>query len=436
MRDATKLRGAAAHLTPYPLMNAALDDTQSLIPCNLCGGHAVSVLSRRSRSGAALRTVACKACGLAWSDPRPHEARSFYTDDYRVAYKGSFTPRPKHVLRAGRVALDRLAKIRPWLAGRPRVLDVGSGGGEFAYLLQRLGHVITGIEPNNGYGRYAAETYGLDIRLGFLADRLAPGEQFDLITIWHVLEHTEDPGATLRLLAGALRPGGRLVVEVPNVEAICQSPRSSFHEAHLYSFNAASLGCLARRNGLSICDTRLSADGGNLTMVLAPADAADPMPAATIEGNHARVAGVVAGHTPLAHALSSHPWRRAGSRLAGAVSEWVELRPGENGRALLDRLYGPELGEAVPARPALPVATWASLAAAYLAAVFVEEWFVDHWAAANGWSSGATLGVYLALQMAVIAGVIALARSRRLARRELLRVGGWAAPLLAIPAVC
>ncbi len=417
-------------------MNAPLDDTRSLIPCNLCGGHAVTVLSRLSRSGAALRTVACTACGLAWSDPRPHEARSFYTDDYRLAYKGSFTPRPKHVLRAGRVALDRLAKIRPWLQGRPRVLDVGSGGGEFAYLLQRLGHAVTGIEPNNGYGNYAAQAYGLDIRLGFLSDRLAPGEQFDLITIWHVLEHTEDPGATLRLLAGALRPGGRLVVEVPNVEATCQSPRSSFHEAHLYTFNAATLGCLARRNGLAVCDTRLSADGGNLTVVLSPASAADEVPAAQIEGNHARVAAIVAGHTPLSHALSSHPWRRAWSRLRGAVSEWVELRAGENGRAVLDRLYGPTLGKPAEPRPALPAATWVVLGLAYVAGVAVEEWFVDHWAVANGWSTAATLGVFLTLQLAVIAGVIAVARSHHLIRRELLRVGSLAAPLLAIPVVC
>ena len=62
--------------------------------CNLCGNEEVSVLATRSRSGAALRSVCCVRCGLAWSDPRPHDARAFYEDEYRVAYKQTAEPKP------------------------------------------------------------------------------------------------------------------------------------------------------------------------------------------------------------------------------------------------------------------------------------------------------------------------------------------------------
>lgn len=97
------------------------EPVRATMPCAVCGGQDATVVGVRGRDGAALRSVACRACGLVWSDPRPHDVRPFYEHDYRQAYKKVFTPRPKHVLRAGRVALDRGARIRDLL--RPGLLD-------------------------------------------------------------------------------------------------------------------------------------------------------------------------------------------------------------------------------------------------------------------------------------------------------------------------
>lgn len=80
-----------------------------------------------------------------------------------------------------------------WLPQPLKILDVGTGGGEFAYLLQSLGHDISGIEPNKGYADYSKQEYGLNIQIGFIQDIQQLDESFDLITIWHVLEHTENP---------------------------------------------------------------------------------------------------------------------------------------------------------------------------------------------------------------------------------------------------
>ena len=71
-------------------------------------------------------------------------------------------------------------------------------------------------------------------------------DSFDVITIWHVLEHTEDPCFVLGKLRSLLKPQGVLVVEVPNIEAICQSPKSTFHEAHLFNFNLDTYARWAR----------------------------------------------------------------------------------------------------------------------------------------------------------------------------------------------
>ncbi len=362
--------------------------------------------------------------------------RKFYEEEYRLEYKSTFIPRSKHVLRAGRVALDRFERIKALLTPSSRVLDVGSGGGEFAYLLKSVDHEVVGVEPNRGYAGFSREQYGLEVRVGFLGDVQLPAESFDLITIWHVLEHMEDPAAVLRQLRGALRPGGRLVVEVPNVEAICQSPRSSFHEAHLYTFSPVTLDRLAANSALEQVQSRLSADGGNITMVFAPAAGCTVQAVALrISGNHARVAGIVKGHTRWSHALSPHPWRRAACRLERMASESWGVRHGTKGRALLDALYLKHL-RPDRAKPAvLRRVVWVWLLAAYALAVAAEEVFLDQVWPAIQFAPAEGLAAYMGLQALVI-GALFWAFGRNLeSPRDLVKAGAWAVPLLVVPAV-
>lgn len=311
-----------------------------VIPCNLCGGAEVSILSNTSRSGKPLRTVICRSCGLVWSDPRPHDARQFYEDEYRISYKQAYRPKPKHVLRAGHVALSRFEKIDRLLSGQKAVLDVGTGGGEFAYLLQSLGHRVSGIEPNKGYADYSIQEYGLAVQVGFVQDAAFAPESFDLVTIWHVLEHTEDPGSVLALLRSWLKSDGMLVVEVPNVEATCQAPHSTFHEAHLYNFNVVSLRRLAKKQGLHEAWHLISRDGGNITMCFTsqkpPVEGSDE---SVIPGNYEWVSRIVLGHSNLRRHLTPLPYMRAWQRLCRSLAERRETGGAKNGKALLDSLY-------------------------------------------------------------------------------------------------
>lgn len=312
----------------------------STIPCNLCEGTTVAVLSTTSRSGRPLRTVICRACGLVWSDPRPHDAKQFYEADYRLAYKHTYEPKLKHVLRAGNAALSRWAKIRGLLDGPRAMLDVGTGGGEFAYLLACLGHQVTGVEPNKGYGEYSVREYGLAVHVGFVEDVVLPHDTYDVITIWHVLEHTPDPGAVLKRLGSWLKAGGTLVVEVPNVEATCQSPKNTFHEAHLYNFNVATLRALAERHGLEERRHELSPDHGNITMFLTKRQEAPPsVEPWALPGNCERVSRIVSSHTTWRHSLSLTPYARVYQRLRQSYAEKRAVAGFQRGRQLLDALY-------------------------------------------------------------------------------------------------
>jgi len=319
------------------------DTASCSIPCNLCETKDVSVLSNISRSGKPLRTVICKSCGLVWSDPRPPDTRQFYEEEYRVSYKHSYTPKPKHVLRAGKAALSRLEKIDQVLSSRKAILDVGTGGGEFAYLLQSLGHRVSGVEPNRGYADYSIEEYGLTVQVGFIQDSTFPPEAFDVITMWHVLEHTENPGAVLAQLRSWLKSDGVLVVEVPNVEATCQSPKSTFHEAHLYNFNVVSLRKLAKKHGLHEAWHIISRDGGNITMFLKRNAPMAHLSDVSSPGNYTWVSTIVRGHTNLRRHMTSLPYVRAWQRLCRSLAERHETAGVLRGKDLLDRLFSSEI---------------------------------------------------------------------------------------------
>ena len=320
-------------------------DTPSL-PCNLCGCSNMAILATRSRNNTQLRSVICQECGLVWSDPFPHDSRHFYEKDYRLEYKNTSIPKPNHVLQAGIVALERYNKIKHLLAGPKTILDVGTGGGEFAYLLKCLGHDLHGIEPNKGYAGYSVAEYGLTVQTGFIQDECFDHERFDVITIWHVLEHTEDPCLVLGKLRRLLKPEGVLVVEVPNIEAICQSPKSTFHEAHLFNFNSKTLSKMGEKAGLIAESHLFSFDAGNITLFFRQAEPGNGLADSwAIDHNAKRIIDVIQGHTNLKHYLTATPYQRFLRRMVRRVFEKNTVKAFANNKDLLDQLYQEALSQ-------------------------------------------------------------------------------------------
>lgn len=300
----------------------------------------------------------CVRCGLVWSDPLPHNPRRFYEDDYRVSYKGTYAPKPKHILRAGNVALSRYRRIEQLLSEPRVILDVGTGGGEFAYLLQSIGHDVRGVEPNKGYAEYSIHEYRLNVQVGFVQDVVLPKDTFDVITIWHVLEHTENPYAVLTKLHTLLKPRGILVIEVPNIEATCQSPKSTFHEAHLFNFNVGTLSRLAEKAAFVEEEHSISADGGNITMFVRKTSKNINENALVIPGNSERIITTVRNHTPVRHYISANPYARFYRRVRQSLQEKRGIRDFTSCKQLLDGLYSPILRDARSAcagRPAQAV---------------------------------------------------------------------------------
>jgi SAM-dependent methyltransferase len=137
------------------------------------------------------------------------------------------------------------------------LVDAGAGRGRFVAHARDAGYDATGVEPTGRGVDAATERYGLTLQRATIEDAaVAPGSA-DAVTLWHVLEHVEDPGATLAALHGWLRPGGVLVVGTPNLDswqARLAGPRW-FHldlPRHRTHFTARGLQRLLEAQGFEV----------------------------------------------------------------------------------------------------------------------------------------------------------------------------------------
>lgn len=325
------------------------------LSCDLCASTDAEPLAQRDRDGRPLRTVICRQCGLVYSDPRPaaEQVRDYYTHNCRTDYKAVLQPKPKHIHRAAKVAVERFRALRGVLKQGDRVLDFGAGSGEVVFVLRAIGFDALGFEPNHCYARFASETLGLPVAHSFYQDFQAAPGSFDVVTAFHVLEHLESPCDALSRAYTWLRPGSRLVAEVPNVEAVCHWPHSRFHRAHFHNFNMPALRMAGMKAGFAVRESFASEDGGNITVVFEK-EAQPALPHLALPGNAARIRAILRRHTPLRHFFTWRPARRLAEKITARIEQAFSVRKAAHPRDILERVIARELMAAPHAPTRLP----------------------------------------------------------------------------------
>lgn len=198
----------------------------------------------------------CAACGLGMTIPPPAQAdgREQFADDPAYFAHAYAQPKDRWWHRFAAAPLDVLEASG---AGPGRgFLDVGCNLGYLVEAARRRGYHARGLDGSAAAVAFGREKLGLDLAHARIESaRVDPASQ-DVIVLNHVLEHLPDPGAVLRLVRGWLRPGGLLLVCLPNFA----SPIARFAGArwaglvptqHIWHFTPAALRHLVTRTGFA-----------------------------------------------------------------------------------------------------------------------------------------------------------------------------------------
>jgi SAM-dependent methyltransferase len=238
-------------------------------PCDLCGQQAFQLVADRDRNGQLLPTVVCRHCGLLTHAqvPSDEELTAYYQHHYRVEYHGQYAPAPHRVIREWNRGKWLTALLTPYLRPRDRIVEVGCGLGCTVKNLELAGFDASGLEPGDGFRRFASEQLRACVEPGVLSS-MRREACCDVVLLVHVLEHLRSPSEALRHIRAVLRDRGRLYVELPNAGAPHAVPNKMFHLAHIYNFTHHTLAMLAQKCGFRIAQW-LSAEGEkNLRLLL------------------------------------------------------------------------------------------------------------------------------------------------------------------------
>jgi len=226
--------------------------------CPVCGGAPGRVLYSEVRDPITFtpfRIVICSSCGVAFTSPLPRDLESFYPQAYRAF--GFLVTRVLTLFYRLRVARWARAYSRPG-----SLLEIGCGPGLMLQAFRQRGWNVLGIERNQPMAERARTALGLEI-VSTPVDALPGQSRFDLILMFHVLEHLADPLPLLRECARRLAPGGRLLINVPNL-ASWQSRFAGpawMHldvPRHLIHFTPATLVSTLHRAGLRLTSLRFA----------------------------------------------------------------------------------------------------------------------------------------------------------------------------------
>jgi len=178
-------------------------------PCPACGGGAQrpAFVAKDSLGPDSFQLVTCAGCGLVFVQPMipPEHIEAFYAK----GYYGRRHPALK----------DFFMNLRVRHVGSPvggrRLLDIGCGAGDFLLACRQRGWIGVGVEQAGAPVMQQQAELGIIVVPPERMHELVEGS-FDVVTIWHVLEHLPEPRVTLEAVRKLLAPNGRLVVEVPN----------------------------------------------------------------------------------------------------------------------------------------------------------------------------------------------------------------------------
>lgn len=237
------------------------------VKCNLCGEQTATIVyahvARIDTSDT--QVVQCNHCGLVYLNPRLKRLadnftmdegylRQFYLPYYQkiglLTATGMLEAENNHGFHLG-----YLTKLEGYRMTN-RLLDVGCAIGLFLAAAKSDGWECFGVDPSGPLSAYGRQQLGVNVQHGELKAMAFPKHYFDVVTLWNVTEHLLDPTSVLQEIFRIVRPGGLVIVQVPNWNDIARdflgTKWDMFVTDHFYYFTPATLRKLLTGVGFRI----------------------------------------------------------------------------------------------------------------------------------------------------------------------------------------
>ena len=238
------------------------------VRCNLCDHDDYDIYLIREDLNTFLpgefQLVRCRNCGLVYQNPSPtiNSFNTIYPINYDQFTESIFcdTSRINRISRLYGLRKQSKAIIRHKKKGR--LLDVGCSTGNFLEIMNNIpGWEVHGVEPNPQASKYARNQLGLNVITGLVDDVEYPNEYFDVITMWHVIEHLKDPLITLQRLQKLIKPDGLLAITTPNLDSFDARIFGKYWigyelPRHYFVFSLESLNDILVQAGFKLLEAR------------------------------------------------------------------------------------------------------------------------------------------------------------------------------------
>lgn len=203
--------------------------------------------------------VQCNSCGFKFTNPRPeaNELGKYYKSEDYVSHsntkKGFINSTYQSVRKY--TLLKKLQLISKYFK-TGKILDIGCGTGEFLNICKNAKWNVIGIEPSPDARKMAIENFGLDVKEESEIKNLEP-ESFNIITMWHVLEHVPNLNERIEDLKRLIKPNGVIIIAVPNCESLDAKIYKENWAAydvprHLYHFTPKDIESIFKKHDLEM----------------------------------------------------------------------------------------------------------------------------------------------------------------------------------------
>ncbi len=221
--------------------------------CYLCDSTNNIKVAGKVRDILDLKIIKCQNCGLVFLENFDHINETYYNESRMMLDQGFSIE--KWIEEVEKDIVYRIDLVKP-LATSKSYLDFGCGSGQLLKALRYNAYNCAGVEKSYELRHYLKFEHGLKV---FADIKDIKEEWYDIITMFHVLEHLKDPKQTLKDLGKLLNPRGRILIETPNVNdaLLTLYKNKAFSEftywsCHLYLFNPYTLKKLIEDIGLEV----------------------------------------------------------------------------------------------------------------------------------------------------------------------------------------